>query len=109
MVSILLILSFAGIASAGQNENKFKIAVGAVKAIDPTSKAITLMADNRPDFTCLIDDKTTLRSGAGSPVSYADIKVGNLVVLVYEEVEGKNVARALTLTSQSPLPSPAKK
>lgn len=109
LISVFFVVSFVGISSAADKRTKPKVAAGAVKTIDLQAKTLTLREDTKPDLTCSFDDKTTLRSNNGQKITFADIKIGAILVLVYDIVDGKNIAKSITVAGQVDAPTPEKK
>ncbi len=101
LVLILFVSAFTGIAYSVEKENKIKLEAGVVKALDAKAKTITLSADNKTDFTCFFDDKTAVRANTGKKITTADIKVGDVIVLLYEEVNGKKIAKSVTTAKEN--------
>lgn len=109
VVLMSFVFSLAVMGYAAEKGNKPNLAAGAVKAIDVKAKTITLMADKKPDFTCSLNDKTVIRSNSNQKVTFDDIKVGNIIVLIYEVVDGKNIATTVTVAGQIAAPAADKK
>lgn len=108
VIAISLLFSFAGIAFPIEKGKKIKTAAGVIKVFDTKEKTITLR-DDKADFTCIIDDKTVFRMTDGNK-ALTDIKAGDVVALVkvgyiaalaYEEVNGKNLAKSITVISSA--------
>lgn len=100
LVSILFVSAFTGIGYSAGKENKIKLEAGVVKALDANAKTITLSADNKTDFKCSFDDKTVVRANTGKKITTADIKIGDVIVLLYKEVNGKKIAESVTTASR---------
>lgn len=106
IVSTLFIFSFIGTTFSAEKGKNLKVAAGAVKAIDKAAKTITIKEDKKEAFTCFFDDKTIIRANTGGKID--DMKIGDIAALAYEEVNGKNIARGITVISQSGLSSSEK-
>lgn len=108
VIAVSLLFSFAGIAFSIDKEKKFKTAAGVIKAIDTKEKTITLQ-DDKADFTCIFNDKTVFRMSDGkkalTDIKAGDVaaivKVGYIAALVYEEVNGKNLVKSITVISSA--------
>jgi len=99
IIAIALVFSFTGMTFSAEKE-KMKVFGGGVKAINLKEKTMTLWNDKVPEFTCSVDDKSISKTTSGNK-TLADIKVGDIAVVVYEEVNGKNVAKSITVTSRA--------
>ena len=100
MVTIVIALCFAApVIGAGQDVKKpnINLFAGEVKAISVGEKTIFLKNDNA-EMTVVCNDKTALRSGM-SKVTFGDIKKGDIAVVIYDVIDGKNVAKSITFQS----------
>lgn len=97
IIAFVFVFSFAGMTFSAEKQN-MKVFAGAVKKIDTKEKTITLWNDKVPEFTCSVDENNITKSGSGKK-TLADIKIGDIVVVAYGEVNGKNVAKAVTISS----------
>ncbi len=105
LTSMFLVFSFAGAVTAQVKSNP-NLAAGAVTAIDAKSKTVTIKEDKTPALTFSISDKTMLKSNNGRQATFDDIKIGTILVLTYAVVDGKKIAKEITLAGQvSPQPS----
>ena len=67
---------------------------GEVKTISVEEKTIFLKND-KAEMTIVCNDKTVFRSGT-SKVTFSDIKKGDIAAVIYDVVDGKNVAKSIT-------------
>jgi Cu/Ag efflux protein CusF len=109
MVSIFVVLAFAGVAFSAGKAKGMKMAAGQVKAIDAKAGTVTLGTDKSGDSIYIIGDKTAVRTNNKNTGTVADIKVGDIAAVVYYDVNGKNVIRSITVLSPAPASSPANK
>ncbi len=101
IVSTLFIFSLSGMSYAAEKETKVTLlAAGAVKTIDANAKSVTISSSKQPDFTFSVSKETVVRSNDGRNVTFADIKVGAILALSYEVVDGKNIAKSVTVADQ---------
>ena len=96
IIMIFLVSSFTGITFSSEKEKKMQVFAGLIKAIDTKEKTITLQNDKTPEFTCTVNDKAVIRIN-NEKKSFADIRTGNIAVAVYEEMNGKNVVKSITV------------
>ena len=92
---ILTILSIL-IISNNISAKDVKLFAGAVKNLDINQKSITLKNDKDGESTFIVDEKTIIRSNNINK-SINDIKVGDITALLYEEIDGKHIAKSITL------------
>ena len=95
IIMIFFVFSFTGIAFSAEKNKKMQVFGGLITAIDTKENIITLKNDKTPEFTCIVDDKALKRNTNGKK-SMADIRIGDIVAVVYEEVNGKNIAKSIT-------------
>ena len=110
VVSILFVLSFAGptFARMGMTramESAVKDTEGEIQAVDQKAKTITVKG-MRGSVTATADEKTVVKSGKDMK-TFADLKVGDRVVLTFEPSEGKNMAKTISISP--PAAAPAEK
>jgi len=89
---------------------KVKQVTGDVKAVDMKAKAITvtkMMKGKAEETVATVDDKTKIMMGEEKK-ALADVKVGEKVKVVYKEVEGKNVAKSITIMPAEKKAEPTK-
>jgi Cu/Ag efflux protein CusF len=89
---------------------KVKQVTGDVKAVDMKAKTITvtkMMKDKAEETVATVDDKTKIMMGEEKK-ALADVKVGEKVKVVYKEVEGKNVAKSITIMPAAKKAEPTK-
>lgn len=97
IVSVLFVLSLAGVAFAAEKKapaKKAKVKVlsvtGEVLAVD--AKAMTLTVKGKKgEVAVTTDDKTKFAKGK----SLADVKVGDKATVKYVEEDGKNIAKSV--------------
>jgi len=76
-----------------------KQVTGEIKAIDKEKKTVTVtkkVKDKVTETVVAADDKTKIMEGKDKK-SFADLKVGDKVKVVYEEKDGKNIANSITI------------
>lgn len=95
VITIALCLAVSVLA-AGKEMKKpnINLFAGEVKAINAEEKSIFLKND-KAEMTIVCNDRTAFRSGT-SKVTFADIKEGYIAAVIYDVVEGKNVAKSIT-------------
>lgn len=89
---------------------KVKQVTGDVKAVDMKAKTITVtktMKGKAEETVATVDDKTKIMMGEEKK-ALADVKVGEKVKVVYKEVEGKNVAKSITIMPAAKKAEPTK-
>lgn len=94
-ILVLLFIS-SYISSYDVLSKEIKLFAGAVERIDINEKLIVLKNDKEGEVTFVIDEKTVIRTSEGFK-SINDIKVGNIASLVYEIVDGKRLAKSITI------------
>ena len=109
VISILFVLSFAGptFARMGMSramQSSVKDTEGEIQAIDQKAKTVTVKG-MRGLVTVTVDEKTVVKSGKDMK-SFADLKIGDKVVVTFEADEGKNMAKTISV---SPPAAPAEK
>lgn len=72
-----------------------------VKAVDAAGKMITVSTKAKKDVMVSVDDKTKIKSGKDDK-KLEDLKEGNRVNVVASTVEGKMMAKSITLVPASP-------
>ena len=95
IIAVSLFFSFTGIILSAEKEKGTRFVAGTVKTIDTREKTITLQNNDIGEFTCTLDDKSSLRGKK----TMADIKVGDLAALIYEDVNGTHLAKSITVIS----------
>lgn len=96
IISIFLVFSFIGTTFSADKGKKIQVFAGLIKTIDVKEKTITLQNDKTPEFTCIIDDKAVIRMANGKKSMVADIRIGDIAAVAYEEINGKNIATSIT-------------
>ena len=96
IIVTLLVFSFTGTAFSSEKGKKMQVFAGLIKAIDAKERTVTLKNDKAPEFTCIVNDQAVIRLN-NETKSFADIRTGNIGVAVYEEMNGKNVVKSLTV------------
>lgn len=99
IVSIFIVLAFAGITFSAENAKGMKMAAGQVKAIDTKTKTLTIVNDKEGDLTYVVTDKTVVRANNKQAGSFDDIKVGDIAALVFYDVNGKKEIKSITVMS----------
>jgi Cu/Ag efflux protein CusF len=97
IIALILVFSLSGTTFSAEKQ-KMKVFGGGVKAVNIQEKTITLWNDEVPEITFSVDDKNISKTTSGNK-TLADIKIGDIAVVAYDEVNGKNVAKAVTVTS----------
>lgn len=105
IIAAAVVFSCAGIAFSAEKK-KMEVFGGGVKAVDTKEKTITLWNDKVPEITFSVDDKSISKMTSGNK-TLADIKIGDIAVVVYEEVNGKKVVKSMTI--QTPASPPVQK
>lgn len=90
-----LLLCFAGTAFSAEKQ-QLKVFGGTIKAIDTKEKVLTLWNAEVPEFTLTVEEKTISKI-TSEKKTLADMKIGDIAVVVYEEVNGKIVPKAITV------------
>lgn len=72
--------------------------VGAVKAVDPAGKTVTV-EEKSGDVSVSITEKTAIKRGKDA-VKLEDLKTGDRVTVVYTQQNGKDVARSVLVKAQ---------
>ncbi len=78
----------------GKAVSKAKTANGTVKAATPDS--VTVVGKGDREWTFSVDPKTSIKK-AGKAVVPADLKAGDAVHVQFHEVEGKLIAKSITV------------
>ena len=76
-----------------------KYVTGVVKAVDTVAKTVTVtkkVKGKEVETAVIVDEKTSIAMGKNKK-ELADVKVGNNVTVKYAEVEGKNVAKSISI------------
>lgn len=107
IISIFLVFAFAGAAFPAEKGKALKTNAGEVTSIDMKAKTITVKNDQDGSLTFVIGDKTVVRIDNKNKSTFEDVKVGCIAALAYEEINGKNVIRSITV--MPPLSAPANK
>jgi len=107
IILVLLALSFA-VTTYAVERRKINLVAGEVKALDTKTKMLTLKENGKPDFSCFITDKTVLRMDKGRKTA-DQIKVGDIAVLIYQEMQGQKIATSITIATPHDSPSAEKK
>jgi Cu/Ag efflux protein CusF len=112
-ILITLVLAFCIAAPVIGAEPKMKnpninLFAGEVKTVDAKEKTIFLKNDSG-EMTIVWNEKTVLRSGMSKAANFEDIKLGDIAAVVYDVVDGKNVARSINLQSLKASPAAGQK
>ena len=99
IVSIFIVLAFAGITFSAQDMKGMKMAAGQVKAIDTKARTVTIANDKEGDLTYIVTDRTVVRANNKKASTFADIKIGDIAALVYYDVNGRKEIRSITVMS----------
>jgi len=94
--SMLCMIAFSSMASSTETKNKINIFGGKVVTIDSEHKTFTLREDNRGLFTCTFGDSTPVRKN-NQLKAVSDIKVGDIIVVIYDKMAGKNFAKTISI------------
>jgi hypothetical protein len=97
MVTIGIALCFAApVIGAGQDVKNPNINMfaGEVKEINVAEKSL-LLKNDKAKMTVVCNNKTAYRSG-NSSVTFNDIKKGDIAAVIYDAVNGNNVAKSIT-------------
>ncbi len=96
IVIVLAGLSFAAMGGGKAGELKIpKRAVGEVVVIDSQVKTITIgtkVNENIVPLVVVVDDNTSFAMGSEKK-TFSDLKVGDIVMVKYLEVNGRNIAK----------------
>jgi predicted RNA-binding protein len=79
-----------------------KLFAGAVKNIDMNQGIITLKNDRDGESTFVLGQNVVVKANDNSTKTVNDIKVGDIAALVYDEVEGKRIAKSITIVPRVP-------
>ena len=94
--SILCMIAFSSMAFSEETKDKINMFAGKVVTIDLEHKTFTMKEDNRGLFTCTFGDSTPVRKN-NQQKAVSDIKVGDIIVVIYEKMAGKNLAKTITV------------
>ena len=94
VLSILLVLSIAGVAVA-KEKVKVKQITGDVAAVDAAAKSLTVKG-KKAEVVISTDEKTVVKAEKEKK-SLSDVKVGAKVTVKYSEVDGKNIAKSIEI------------
>jgi len=78
---------------------KAKSVTGVVKAVDTVAQTITVakkVKGKEEETVSTVDEKTSITMGKKKK-ALADVKVGSSVTVKYSEVEGKNIAKNISI------------
>jgi len=109
IVSLVLVVSFAGLSFAADKAAekkapameakkapaKIKQVTGEVAAVDAKANTITVKA-KKGETTVTADDKTKVMMGKEKK-AIADVKVGDKVTVKFSEADGKMVAKSVAI------------
>jgi hypothetical protein len=123
IVSLLFVLSVAGLSFAAEKAMKKEAAVektmekkvpvkvrwlsGEVSAVDAAASTLTVKG-RKAEVALTVNDKTSIKMGKEKK-TLADVKVGDRVSTRYSEVEGKNVAKSISIRAEKKMTKKAKK
>jgi len=94
--SVLIIVAFASTALSADKGSKTNMFAGQVVSVDTVNKTVTLKEDTKGSFTSTFSDKTKVFQN-NQPKSISDIKVGVIAAVIFEEADGKNFAKSVTI------------
>lgn len=94
--SILCMIAFSSIAFSAKTESQFNMFGGKVVAIDLEHKTLTLREDTKGIFTCTFGDSTKVMKNHQQK-TLSDIKVDDIIVIMYEKVAGKDFAKTISI------------
>jgi Cu/Ag efflux protein CusF len=117
VVALLFVFSITSLSFAVEGQKampvekpKVQRVTGDVKAVDMKAKTITvtkMMKGKAEETVVTVDDKTKIMMDKEKK-ALADVKVGEKVKVIYTEVEGKNVAKSITIMPAEKKAEPAK-
>jgi ribosomal protein S1 len=84
--------------------SKVQQITGGVSAVNTTTNSITVtkkIRDKVVEAVVTIDDKTEIMKEKENK-SFSDIKMGDKVVVKYTKVDGKNIAKSITIKPAEP-------
>ena len=84
--------------------SKVQQITGGVSAVNTTTNSITVtkkIMDKVVEAVVTIDDKTEIMKEKENK-SFSDIKMGDKVVVKYTKVDGKNIAKSITIKPAEP-------
>ena len=84
--------------------SKVRQITGGVSAVNTTTNSITVtkkIRDKVVEAVVTIDDKTEIMKEKKNK-SFSDIKMGDKVVVKYTKVDGKNIAKSITIKPAEP-------
>lgn len=84
--------------------SKVQQITGGVSAVNTTTNSITVtkkIRDKVVEAVVTIDDKTEIMQEKKNK-SFSDIKMGDKVVVKYTKVDGKNIAKSITIKPAEP-------
>ena len=79
-----------------------KLFAGAVKNVDINQGFITLKNDRDGESTFILGQNVVVKANDNSSKTVNDIKVGDIAALVYDEIEGKRIAKSITVIPRAP-------
>ena len=102
IVSLLFVFSVAGLSFAAEKKAPVKVKwlTGEVTAVDATANTITVKG-KKAETTITCDDKAKVMMGKEKKAC-ADVKMGDKLSVRYSEVEGKNVAKSVSIHAAKP-------
>jgi ribosomal protein S1 len=123
IVSLLFVLSVAGLTFAAEKavekkeapamekkapaKAKVKMVTGEVTAVDVKANTVTVKG-KKAEMTLTCEDQTKVMMGKEKKAC-ADVKVGDKVTAKYSEVEGKDVAKSVSIHAAKPAAKKMKK
>jgi len=116
IVALLFVFSITSLSFAVEEKAmpaekpKVKQVTGDVKAVDMKAKTITvskMMKGKAEETVVTVDDKTKITMSKEKK-TLADVNVGNKVKVHYTEVDGKNIAKSVTIMPAEKKAEPAK-
>ena len=99
IISTLLVFALTGAAFSAERGKALKTNGGEVTSVDMKSKTIMVKNDQDGNMTFVVGDRAVVRAGdkKSKPTTFEDIKVGSIVALVYDDIDGKKVIRSITV------------
>jgi ribosomal protein S12 len=89
------------------SKKKINFIAGEVKSIDVKTKTIVIKTE-KDEKSVVCTDKTVMQSGK-SKVTFDDIRKGDIAAVIYDVINGKNVAKNMTFHSTKGAPAAEQK
>ena len=109
LITALALCLAVPVIAAGKDMSKKKVNffAGEVKSVDVKTKTIVIKAE-KDEKSVVCTDKTVLQSGK-STMKFDDIKKGDIAAVIYDVINGKNVAKNMTFHSTKGAPATEQK